>query len=238
MSKGNNKSASEENSFPKIIDLVGESWGLFKTNFKPLLILIAITGMINLIASLGGLFFDDTNGQELISDLFVLVLVIFLSILSIYPLLMYLQSLDKIISGKNLIKGQLSGIFKETKGKFWGFLFVTILYGLKVLLGFILLIIPGFIFMVMYFMAPYIYVSEGKRGLEALRESKAITSGYKGKIFVTLVVLYLPIIVVSIILTSLPIISSILVTFLSFILITNPSFILYKKLRKLKGDGV
>ncbi len=59
-----------------------------------------------------------------------------------------------------------------------------ICYGLTVLGGFILLIIPGIIFMIMFQMSPFLIVDKGLGPIAALKRSRAITKGSKGRLAV------------------------------------------------------
>lgn len=59
-----------------------------------------------------------------------------------------------------------------------------ILYFLIVSVGLLLFIIPGIIWFLQFLLFPYFIIEQGKGPLEALKESRRITRGYKGKIFV------------------------------------------------------
>lgn len=61
---------------------------------------------------------------------------------------------------------------------FFGLIWLYILSGLVVWGGFILLIIPGIIVSVYLYMAQYAFVAEDMRGMQALRRSHELVSGY------------------------------------------------------------
>lgn len=66
---------------------------------------------------------------------------------------------------------------------FWQYLGVTVIYSLAMLVGFILLVIPGIWVTCTYFFAPYV-LFEKKIGIkEAFKESARLTKGNKWKIF-------------------------------------------------------
>ena len=73
---------------------------------------------------------------------------------------------------------------------FWRYLGSMILYGLIVLGGFILLIVPGIIWSIKYSMTPYL-ILEGYGPLDALTRSGVITKGVKGKLFLLWLLLVL-----------------------------------------------
>lgn len=62
---------------------------------------------------------------------------------------------------------------------FLKYLAATILISLAVILGFILLIVPGIILALMFMFATYIVIDRGQGPIEAMKESRRITSGHK-----------------------------------------------------------
>lgn len=65
---------------------------------------------------------------------------------------------------------------------FWRFVFASVLYGLIVLGGLILLVVPGIVWGVKYQFVPYIVMERDMRIWDAFRESDRITEGYKWKL--------------------------------------------------------
>ncbi len=55
----------------------------------------------------------------------------------------------------------------------------TLLSGAVIILGLILLIVPGIIFSLMFFFAPYIVIDKGLGPVEAMKESVRITKGHR-----------------------------------------------------------
>ena len=66
---------------------------------------------------------------------------------------------------------------------FWNFLGAMILYFIIVALGFVAFIVPGIILLIMFGFYQYLIVEQNAKPLEALRESKRITTGYKWELF-------------------------------------------------------
>jgi uncharacterized membrane protein len=65
------------------------------------------------------------------------------------------------------------------------YLWLNILMGIFIFLWSLLLVIPGIIAAYRYSMAQYIFFDDPEKGaLQCIRESKAMTRGYKGKLFV------------------------------------------------------
>jgi hypothetical protein len=75
--------------------------------------------------------------------------------------------------------------------KFWSFLGASLLVSLAVLVGMILLIVPGVIFALMFMFATMIIIDRGLGPIEAMKESRRITSGYRWKLLGLALVLML-----------------------------------------------
>jgi hypothetical protein len=67
--------------------------------------------------------------------------------------------------------------YRRSFSRFLPFIWVQILVGVIVFLGFLLLIVPGIIWAVQYSFAGIIMVLEGKHGMDALRQSKQYVKG-------------------------------------------------------------
>ena len=92
---------------------------------------------------------------------------------------------------KNNFKGEARALFQETKNLFWPYLGVSLLAGILVLLWALLLIIPGLVFAVFYALADYVFFSENKRGMAAIKRSKFLVKGYFWPVFGRLLLLVL-----------------------------------------------
>jgi hypothetical protein len=65
-------------------------------------------------------------------------------------------------------------------GTAWG---TTVLAGLAICVGLILLIVPGFVIAMMFFAAPFVVMDKKTGVIESLRLSCKITKGFKGRLF-------------------------------------------------------
>jgi|CXWL01.1.fsa_nt_gi uncharacterized membrane protein len=66
---------------------------------------------------------------------------------------------------------------------FLNYLLLSILLGIIVLVGLVLLIVPGIIFALMFSMAGFLVVEKGMGPIEALKESARLTKGSRWKLF-------------------------------------------------------
>ncbi len=71
----------------------------------------------------------------------------------------------------------------DAKNYLWPAIFASILSGLAVLGGFILLIIPGIIFSIWFAFVVYSVIMDGHRGVESLRYSKGLVKGRWFEVF-------------------------------------------------------
>lgn len=76
-----------------------------------------------------------------------------------------------------------------TPHPFWRFVGASILYGLIIVGGLILLIVPGIIWALKYMFVPIIVIDRGMYPMEALRESARITTNHKWELFLLCLVL-------------------------------------------------
>ena len=70
-----------------------------------------------------------------------------------------------------------------TPHPFWNFLLAQLAYVFIVVVGLILVIIPGIIWSLMFMFAPFIVIDKGLGPVEALKESMRITNGHKWQLF-------------------------------------------------------
>ena len=85
-------------------------------------------------------------------------------------------------------KGKFSDLFLWYP-LFFKYLFSSILYGLIVVFGLVLLIVPGIIWAIKFFFYDYFIVDKGVGPIEALKRSSALTKGIKWDLFVFSLVL-------------------------------------------------
>lgn len=67
--------------------------------------------------------------------------------------------------------------------RFWSYLGTTILLGIIVVVGFVLLIVPGFMALTAFMFAPYFILDKGLGPIEALKASARITKGNRLRVF-------------------------------------------------------
>lgn len=185
------------------IDLITESFTLYRNNFATLIgysawILLPFAGFVLLnflprtlpILSLGFILF--------IIETFIAV---WISIILI-------QLSASIIQNKTVVPIQLQ---QSSTKLIYPVLIVGLLQLLVILGGFILLIIPGLIFMVWYVFVQFSAVLDNKKGMEALSHSKTLVQGrfwktllnaYGGSLLILLFYSFIIAIIISLVATA------------------------------------
>ena len=102
-------------------------------------------------------------------------------VMIIFNFLMNLSYLHISLSKKE--KVSFREAFRVAKHYFWKYLGLVIVITVFLILLFLLLIIPGIIFMVYWIFAIYIFIGENKGVSESLRASKKIVKGHWWKVF-------------------------------------------------------
>ncbi len=160
-----------------VIESWKNSWGIFKKNWKVLIYTVAVTTLVGTILSSIFKVEDLKVGGFRTSQAMMVI--------ALYYILKYLiQTLFNIgqtkidIDAVGGTKPRYSDLF-NSQGVYLKFLLVSILYGLAVLGGFILLIIPGIYVALRYCFAPILIIDKKMGVGEAFDKSKEMTDGKK-----------------------------------------------------------
>ncbi len=150
--------------------LIVDAWQLYRTHFNIFVQPVLIIALLSLAALLPEFYTFPYS-----TPLYIL-LVIALVLVSIWISIVFAQLIDKL-SRKEKIA--LDVVYKDSYARSPRFLWISVVVGLIVLGGFLLLIIPGIIFSVWYaFAALYIALEARTMGIgETLKASKNIVMG-------------------------------------------------------------
>lgn len=148
-----------------------------KKNFVFFLVVIFLMWFLNFLPSYISKPDESKNTVQLV--------IIFVTVIAAW-LLRKLFDLGVIQSTLNVVDGKkpvLSDLFARTEILLKA-IAGDILYGLIVLAGMVLLIVPGIIWAIKYQYYSYLIVDKGMGPLEALKESGKITQGVKWDLFI------------------------------------------------------
>jgi len=161
-------------------DIFNKSWQEYKKNFKLFLKLYSVFYIIPLaILSLFAVLLS-LQGEFSIGLSFLYVIVIIGVLFFSYWLHLSLYYIS-IYNEKS--KMTFSQAVKNSLNYFWKFLGLCIVLGLALLGLFILLIIPGIIFLVFWLFSPYVFMKENKKIVDSMKISKRIVKGKWWQVF-------------------------------------------------------
>jgi hypothetical protein len=164
-----------------ITDIIKQSLLLYHTHTKKLLALVILAFIPGALQTIGaiilGLFIPDvwTIGVFGISFLIYLILSIALSLVTFWVTMTLARVLSKLYTGQ--ATSSTTEEIRSAKHIVWPALGVSILSGLAVLGGTLLLVVPGIIFGLWFAFAVYETAIDGTRPLEAMRMSKQLVDG-------------------------------------------------------------
>lgn len=158
-----------------IKESVKYGWQKTKANFWKAAALVAIAAVPSFIVSIFDSAMQDT--ESLASDIVLGILIVAVNIASIIIGIGIMKMFLRINEGENPPVKEIFSAY----GVFWKYLGTSILYGLIVVGGLILLVVPGIIWAIKYSFATLIVVDTQSGPIKALKESGNITKGSKWK---------------------------------------------------------
>ncbi|MGA3291583.1 MAG: hypothetical protein ABSC49_00340 [Candidatus Microgenomates bacterium] len=152
---------------------------------------------------------------------------------AVYLLVTVFVTAAVIIAFGQVIKGDKFSVketFASAWKKYWIFLLLNIVLALAYLLGFVLLIVPGVLFVVWFAFSRFIMIEKGTGIKESFLESKELVKGNYWRIFGRLVVFGVFAVVCEVILSIIPYgVGSVINVVLGGLFIL-PSYLLFKEL--------
>jgi hypothetical protein len=161
--------------------IIQQSWQVFTRNWKKFLPYCVVLGLIMFLSSLTTLLQPIEYKYGLITDNGIVLFVGVILFVIITTLLTMMISIAFSFAIKDALDNQpirdFKTTFKQTKSFILPVLLVSILTGLFIMVGTIAVIIPGIIFAVWYVFSTYEVIFNNKRGLAAMKSSKALVLG-------------------------------------------------------------
>ncbi len=162
------------NQLTSVSALLGAAWNDYKSKVKNLALLMAgfyvVMGVIMMIAT-GGSLATSVAANELAAG--VIPFIIGLGVLMVIGIMAEIALIHLAAGTEQSIKQAL----KRAPQRFWGFLGLAILLSLTVLVGLVLLVIPGLIFIAWFGLSYFVFLLEDKKITEAMKTSKAYVRG-------------------------------------------------------------
>lgn len=165
-----------------VFDLLNKSWEVYKDRFETIVGIAAIPLVANFLIAIpliigsfltGALWKNMTLPVIVILSVLAVILgLAWIAFVIIWPAVAMLYA----IKGREEEIG-LEESFRKAWPKIASYFWINLLSGLAVLVGLILVIIPGIIFAVWFVFSNYVLVVEGKKGTSALSRSKELVQG-------------------------------------------------------------
>lgn len=152
-------------------DAISEGWRLTKSRFP---LLLAYVGTLLALGAIR--FFVE---KPIDSVAVKVILGLGFQILNWYLTFNALGVSIRLVDGQEVSYAD----FWRPQSRFWFYVLATLLYGLIIGVGTLLLIVPGIIFGLMFMFYGYVMVEKGLGPIDALKESKRLTDGVKWKLF-------------------------------------------------------
>ena len=161
---------------------IGEAWDWFKTKPVELVALYIIVDLLSLPQQL----YQQTVAPNLGQEAQLVGMVVMGGLGFLLSLVQATLSAGCIIYWLKLIRGQdprFSDLFKGFRF-FFPLVITTSITGLGIMLGMLLLIIPGVILSLGWFFVMYVIVDKNIGYIDAMRASWRLTNGYKAELFI------------------------------------------------------
>jgi len=161
-------------------EFLKNAWQIYGRQFKIWMILVSpLAALAALLIILGSVL--PSNPAELFSAFPAAAIIgIFVFLIAGAVIISRTFMNAAIISANKSLDGGAPSIndgYHQGMKTFWPVLWVSILRGLLILAGLILLIVPGVIWALQYSLTTHVILLENKRGMAAFRRSKELTRG-------------------------------------------------------------
>lgn len=152
------------------ISLLKESIQTFRANAKLFIGIYLIPGALSLLLTL---ITEPYTSPADYSPALTIVIVLLAIVAAVAGILMAI-AITLAARDQSLT---VMGAYQQSKPFFWQYLWLSILVGLTVIAGFVLLVIPGIIFMVWFSFAYFFLLFEGVKGVDAMKRSRELVRG-------------------------------------------------------------
>jgi uncharacterized membrane protein len=186
----------------KVIDTMGPiifGWNILKANLKFFVVLMTIVGIASFLPQLVSFImpFEESSSWWSLSLLIFVVLII----LSIIINIVFQVGLINIsIIFRNGETPQIRDLYSSKPIILVNYLVASLIFGLMVAVGLLLLIVPGIFLAMKYQFYGYLITERGMGPFEALKESGRLTDGAKKDLFVFWLALICGILVIMLVL--------------------------------------
>ncbi len=168
---GGAAAASNPNQLPSAFSLFKPSWEGLKQNLLELVVvwLAPTLAAVLLLVAGGSMTSNGTDGAgAVLFGLGVIVLLLYLALIG--PAIIHIQLKSSLME-----KATYESAWETSKKYWWRFLLLSIMVGVVVFIGFLLLIIPGVILLKRYFLSHYALIDQDLGLVDSMRKSNELS---------------------------------------------------------------
>lgn len=228
------------------ITLLQDAWGIYTARFTTLLGISIIPELFTVIASMIGVFsFTESFQTAILAKEFNIAMMgpltgmLILVVLAVTILIWAYAALLSAVTDPAARMGVVEA-YRKGWSLLGSYVWINILTGLIVVVGFVLLLIPGIIVSVWFLFPSYVLAVEGVRGADALQKSKSYVQGHWWAVFGRLCAIYLAYFILFLVVGNIdstlaaPVdFASMIVDLFAFPFLTVYMFLLYQDLKGL-----
>jgi len=154
-------------TLPSPIELVKKSWEFYKEHFT---LLVGTFLLPAVLTALFSFFSEDTYSAG--ASFFIFPGALLLIVVQMIAMVALLHVV--VSEGKGIT---IQDAYKKGLESFFSYLWIAVLSGIIMAVGFLLFIVPGIIFAVWFSFSFFVFVAEDKRGWSALKQSREYVKG-------------------------------------------------------------
>jgi hypothetical protein len=166
------------------------------------------------------------NSKSVLLVILMVLIQILYVFVSVFVTASGIIALSRVIDGKEL---SVKKIYKSAWKTYWIFLLLSVVLLLAYLFGFVLLIVPGLLFVVWFAFSRFIMIEKGFGVKASLLKSKYLVKGIYWKILGRLIIIGAFMVVVEVVLSIVPYGIGAILTSLCGGLFILPLYLLYKE---------
>ena len=181
-SKNTKTSKGAPSAVPSAFDLFKPSWAGVKLNLMELVVMFLIpTALLSIYFSLAAAATSTSTGN--VNALGVVLLAIGVLAIAVYAVLLGPALIHIQLKSARMEKASYESAWETSKKFWWRYLILSLAVGLTILVGLILFIVPGIIFIRRYFLSQFALIDQDLSTVDSMRFSDQLSKGRSMSIF-------------------------------------------------------
>lgn len=182
MANVNSKDTRTNKEVPSAFELLKPSWEGVKLNLLELVVMFVVpTALLSIYFTLAAAAVETSSGH--VNVVGVVLLAIGIVALAIYGVLLGPAIVHIQLKSARMEKASYESAWDTSKKFWWRYLILSVAVGLTILVGLILFIVPGIIFIRRYFLSQFALIDQDLSTGESMRTSNELSAGRSMSIF-------------------------------------------------------